>query len=104
MATTYTPKFLKRAAPAPVQPELRAGPVPKKIKHEHVGDHARYYKPKWDVQRAQRKDGAKLDQGDIEDMLTRSITFALGAVGFEAAEPEAVESLRMDTEECTTSL
>ncbi len=100
MATTYTPKFLKRPAPppdtlAPVQPEQ---PALKKIKRSHF----RYRRSKYDVQRAHRQDAGIQDEQRVQDMLTRSITLALEAVGFEGAEAEAVESFRLDTEECTT--
>ena len=99
MATTYTPKFLKRAAP-PVEAQAlvkSVEPASKKIKRSHV----RYHKAKYDLQRAQRQDASIQDERRVQDMLTRSICLALEAVGFGAAEKEAVESFRLDTEECT---
>ena len=99
MATTYTPKFLKRPAPpleAPA-PVKSVQPASKKVKRSHV----RYNKAKYDLQRAQRQEASIQDERRVQDMLTRSISLALEAVGFEAAETEAVESFRLDTEECT---
>lgn len=100
MATTYTPKFLKRPAPspensAPVQPEQ---PASKRIKRSHF----RYRRSKYDIQRVQRQDARIQDEKRVQDMLTRSITLALEAVGFDGAEPEAVESFRLEIEECMT--
>lgn len=99
MATTYTPKFLKRPAPpsdtpVPVQPEQ---PPLKKAKRSHF----RYRRSKYDLQRAYRQNASIQDENMVQDMLTRSITLALEAVGFKGAEAEAVESFRLDTEECT---
>ena len=37
----------------------------------------------------------------MQFLLTRSIALALEAVGFESADPVAVESFRAETEECT---
>lgn len=44
------------------------------------------------------------DDEAVQSMLTRSIGLALEAVGFEAAAPEAIESFRLNVEECTTML
>ena len=37
----------------------------------------------------------------VDSLLTRSISLALDAVGFEAADPLAIESFRQEVEECT---
>ena len=37
-----------------------------------------------------------------EDLLTRSISLALNAVGFDGAEPLALESMRKTAEQCTS--
>lgn len=39
----------------------------------------------------------------MQALLTRSITLALDAVGFQAAETTAIESFRTNVEECAIS-
>lgn len=41
-----------------------------------------------------------LSDGDARTLLMRSIAMALTAAGFEAAEPDAMETFRADVEEC----
>ena len=101
MATTYTPKFLKRPAPPPdsIIADQSAQPALKKFKQSRF----RYRRSKYDVQRAYRQDVGIQDEKRVQDMLTRSITLALEAVGFAGAEAEAVETFRIETEECMRS-
>ena len=61
----------------------------------------RHHKAVWDLQKEQRQTATFQDDGAVQDMLTRSITLALEAVGFGAATPQAMESFRGDVEECT---
>ena len=63
----------------------------------------RHHKPLWDLQREQRLNTLWQDQEAAQSMLTRSIGLALHAVGFEAADPVAIESFRCDVEECMRS-
>lgn len=98
MATTYTPKFLKRPAPPAdtITADQPAQPALKKLKQSRF----RYRRSKYDIQRAHRQDAGIQDEKRVQDMLTRSITLALEAVGFAGAEAEAVETFRIETEEC----
>ena len=102
MATTYTPKFLKRPAPSAEPPVSTKSeqPAPKKVKRSHF----RYPRARYDFQRAQRQDAIIQDEKRVQDMLERSISLALEAVGFGGAEAEALESFRLETEECTIEL
>lgn len=96
MATTYTPKFLKRPLPpAQTQPSSEAPPS-KRIKRDHV----RFNRLKYDLQKAQRKEGLFQDEAAVQTMLERSIGQALEAVGFGAAESAAMQTFRQDVEEC----
>lgn len=63
----------------------------------------RHHRPLWDLQREQRLNMLWQDQEAPQSMLTRSIGLALHAVGFEAADPVAIESFRCDVEECMHS-
>ena len=63
----------------------------------------RHHKLVWDLQREQRLNTIWQDQEAAQSMLTRSIGLALHAVGFEAADPVAIESFRCDVEECMRS-
>ena len=99
MATTYVPKFMKRAAP-PVEPPVSnkpEQPASKKVKRSHIP----FPRARYDLQRALRQDVSIQDETRVQSMLDRSISLALEAVGFEGAEAEAVESFRLITEECT---
>ena len=60
----------------------------------------RHHRALWDLQREQRLNTLWQDQEAAQSMLTRSIGLALYAVGFEAADPVAIESFRCDVEEC----
>lgn len=40
------------------------------------------------------------DEEVIQSLLTRSISLALEAVGFDAVDPVAIESFRAEVEEC----
>ena len=44
--------------------------------------------------------GAPLDDGNAQFLFTRSIEHILGTVGFEGADPTAIESFRANAEEC----
>ncbi|KAK0517363.1 hypothetical protein JMJ35_000518 [Cladonia borealis] len=59
----------------------------------------RHHRALWDLQREQRLNTLWQDQEAAQSMLTRSIGLALHAVGFEAADPVAIESFRCDVEE-----
>lgn len=62
----------------------------------------RHHRPNWDPQRQQLKEPWQ-DEEAVQSMLTRSIGLALEAVGFEAAAPDAMETFRIDVEECMRS-
>lgn len=64
----------------------------------------KHHKASWDKQKEQRREGSLQDEGAAEALLGRSITLALQAVGFEAAEPETLEAFRMNVEECMVSI
>ena len=121
MATTYTPKFLKRTAsqaqfetPAPkkpandVQPGSRApssipakpAALPMNLQRSII----HFPKSKWDTQRSLRKNPQIIDEPAVQSLLVRSIETALEAVGFDAAESEALDSFRAHTEECKAVL
>lgn len=61
----------------------------------------RHHKPTWDLNRSKKPEPPSQDGKSIQSLLTRSIALALDAVGFEAAEPVAMESFRAEVEECT---
>ena len=63
----------------------------------------RHHRPLWDLHRQQRLNTLWQDQEAAQSMLTRSIGLALHAVGFEVADPVAIESFRCDVEECMRS-
>ncbi|KAL9103340.1 MAG: hypothetical protein Q9163_001606 [Psora crenata] len=69
-------------------------PAPKRLQRRH-------HKAAWDVQRDQRCDASLQDEETANTLLTRSICLALEAVGFEGVRPGALESFRLDVEECT---
>ena len=74
-------------------------PVPKKIKNG-----LKRHRAAFDVQHEHRRDAALQDKEAAEALLTRSINLALEAVGFEAAQPTALEGFRLLTEECMQKL
>ena len=61
---------------------------------------SRHHKATWDPQQSQRRDASLQDGDTAEALLTRAISLALEAVGFEAVGPMALESFRMNVEEC----
>lgn len=61
-----------------------------------------HHQPNWNFQREQIKEPWQ-DEEAVRSMLTRSISLALEAVGFEAAAPDAMEAFRVDVEECMKS-
>lgn len=63
----------------------------------------RHHKTSWDISRSKRLETSCQDDEAIQALLTRSITLALDAVGFGAAEPTAIESFRVNVEECAIS-
>lgn len=60
----------------------------------------RHHKPTWNLDNSRRYEAPCQNEESIQFLLVRSISLALAAVGFEAAEPLAVESLRAEVEEC----
>ena len=52
------------------------------------------------MQEPQRRDATFQDKETAETLLRRSVDLALKAVGFEAAEPTALEGFRLLAEEC----
>ena len=71
-------------------------PAPKKIQRGQV----RHHNATWDLQRDHRRDGVLQNEETADTLLTRSISLALGAVGFEAVGVGALESFRLIVEEC----
>ena len=63
----------------------------------------RHHKLTWETQRKQRLNSSWQDEESTQSLLTRSIGLALEAVGFEASDPDAIESFRGDVEECMRS-
>lgn len=63
----------------------------------------RHHKPSWDLNRSWRLETPCQDEEAMQALLTRSITLALDAVGFKAAETTAIESFRTNVEECAIS-
>ena len=72
-------------------------------KKQHRGG-LRHHKPGWDLQRPSRLAAPGPDGERIQALLTRSLALALEVVGFEGAEPMAIESFRAAVEECTIQL
>ena len=119
MANIYVPKFLKRTASqasfdSPVPPKKPAQDVPLEApttvltpQQAPASSPSRRQfsvvhlpKLKWDLQRSLRLHDSAIDERAIQNMLMKSIQIALQAVGFESAESEALESFRVDVEEC----
>lgn len=67
-------------------------------KKQNLGN-LRHHQPTWDLCRL-RKLGPCLEEDLVHSLLTRSIALALNAVGFEAAEPLAIESFGAEAQEC----
>lgn len=67
-------------------------------KKQNLGN-LRHHQPTWDLCRL-REQGPCLEQDSVHSLLTRSIALALNAVGFEAAEPLAIESFGAEAQEC----
>ena len=61
----------------------------------------KHHTAQWDVQKEYRKDGRWQDSQTAGDLLTHSITLALEAVGFSAADSAALQVFRVEVEECT---
>lgn len=61
----------------------------------------RHHKPAWDLQRPTRFAAPDQDEEKTQSLLTRSLALALEVVGFDGAEPMAMESFRAAVEECT---
>lgn len=60
----------------------------------------RHHQPTWDLSRLGKLDLPCLEEDLVHSLLTRSIALALKAVGFEAAEPLAIESFGAEAQEC----
>lgn len=71
-------------------------PVAKK---QNLGN-LRHHQPTWDLNRLRKLDPPCLEEDLVHSLLTRAIALALNAVGFEAAEPLAIESFGAETQEC----
>lgn len=71
-------------------------PVAKK---QNLGN-LRHHQPTWDLCRLRKLGPPYLEEDLVHFLLTRSIALALNAVGFEAAEPIAIESFAAEAQEC----
>ena len=71
-------------------------PVAKKLHRESLRRHA----PTWNLDHHRRQEAPCQDGEIVQHLLTRSVSLALAAVGFDAAEPRAMESFRAEVEEC----
>lgn len=67
-------------------------------KKQNLGN-LRHHQTTWDLCRL-RELGPCLEEDSVHSLLTRSIALALNAVGFEAAEPLAIESFGAEAQEC----
>lgn len=67
-------------------------------KKQNLGN-LRHHQPTWDLCRL-REPVPCLEEDSVHSLLTRSIALALNAVGFEAAEPLAIESFGAEAQEC----
>ncbi len=88
------PSSLKRASPSDI--ELTP---PTKRQDRRKRHHALRYSQL-------HKGSASITQDDsiIQNLLSRSVSLALDAVGFDGADPVAVESFRAQTEECMPTI
>ena len=64
----------------------------------------RHHKLIWGPTEAIRQQACLQDEESAQALLMRSIALALEAVGFEGADPVAIESFRAETEECAKHL
>ena len=55
---------------------------------------------KWSTEDIENSKAFDQDNESAEALLRRSVALALKAVGFEHAEPAAIEALQTDAEEC----
>lgn len=60
----------------------------------------RHHKLIWVADGVIRRQEPPQEEESAQELLTRSITLALEAVGFQGADPVALESFRAETEEC----
>ncbi len=75
--------------------DLNAPPAKK-----HCPGLVHHHKIKWNLDRTGPLFSPCQDEEIIQSLLTRSISLALEAVGFEAADLVAIESFRAGVEEC----
>lgn len=68
-------------------------------KRQYLGN-KRHHQPTWDLCRLRKIGPPCLEEDLVHSLLTRSIALALNAVGFEAAEPLAIESFGAEAQEC----
>lgn len=68
-------------------------------KKQNLGN-LRHHQPTWDLCRLRKLGSPCLEEELVHSLLTRSIALALNAVGFEAAEPLAIESFGAEAQEC----
>lgn len=71
-------------------------------KKQHLRPARHHHKLQWKPHEATRHQLSPQDEESARFLLTRSIALALEAVGFESADPVAIESFRAEVEECTT--
>ena len=67
---------------------------------KHCPGLAHRHKLKWNHERTGPLFSPCQDEEVIQSLLTRSISLALEAVGFGAADPMAIEGFRAKVEEC----
>ena len=72
-------------------------PFSKKQQFQSLRLHRPAYPPNQPID----KHSSCQDEPSIQALLSRSIGLALETVGFESADPVAVESFRAEAEECT---
>lgn len=85
------PSLKRTATTADLEPSV--------AKKQNLG-HLRHHRPTWDLNRLRKLDPPCLEEDSVHSLLTRSIALALNAVGFEAAEPLAIESFGAEAHEC----
>jgi len=69
-------------------------------KKQHLR-HGRHHKLTWRPDETIRRQLPAQDEESVQTLLRRSIALVLEAVGFQGADPVAIESFRAETEECT---
>ena len=67
---------------------------------KHCPGLAHRHKLRWNPERTGLLFSPCQDEEIVQSLLTRSISLALEAVGFEAADPIAIESFRAEVDEC----